>query len=181
MRIEETHASNYFHAIIDAIRNDDLSGWIYHAYRAVFSNEPGSGRSDYITFALYSGFEVLVSEMDDLSDELGGGSHYFRPNFISEIENNISNQMYVDQTGECDSKTPCHPSTQEGVESAWTEATINITAGEYNENILIDKRKEIKLAGGWDSQFTENPSRTTINGSMTIAGGTVVIENLILQ
>ena len=58
---------------------------------------------------------------------------------------------------------------------------IKITQGTYNENIILDFDQVILLSGGWDANFTSNSSYTTINGSLTITNGTMILENIILK
>ena len=41
--------------------------------------------------------------------------------------------------------------------------------------------KSFTLRGGFDSTFTDNPSLTTIDGSITVSNGTIVVENLVIQ
>ena len=44
---------------------------------------------------------------------------------------------------------------------------------------IVDE--EITLEGGWDTNFESCSSYTTINGSITITNGTMIIENIILK
>jgi len=59
--------------------------------------------------------------------------------------------------------------------------TIEIIAQDFFENLIFDLPGLIYLRGGCDADFVNNPSFTTINGSLTITDGTVDIENIIIK
>jgi hypothetical protein len=93
----------------------------------------------------------------------------------------IKSFIYVAQDGQCGAKSPCFTTIQNGIESANNGAIIKITEETYNENVVLNSAKELTLQGGWDFTFTTNVSNTTINGSLTISDGELIIENLILE
>jgi len=88
---------------------------------------------------------------------------------------------YVSKDGFCSGHNPCYPNIQNGIAMASGPSIIEITQETYNENIVLNFDEEITLEGGWDTNFTANSSYTTINGSLTITSGTMIIENIILQ
>jgi hypothetical protein len=51
----------------------------------------------------------------------------------------------------------------------------------FNENLQCDMNMSVTLKGGYDPDFTNNLNYTTINGSLTITNGTVIVENIIIQ
>jgi len=57
---------------------------------------------------------------------------------------------------------------------------IDAQALDFSGNLSIDiaEGEEVTLQGGYDCQYSGNPSVTTINGSLTIVSGTVVAENI---
>jgi photosystem II stability/assembly factor-like uncharacterized protein len=71
------------------------------------------------------------------------------------------------------------------VQSAYALATdgdtIQTTALQFNENLNFDAAKSVTLEGGYDSHYTSNPSASTINGTLTISGGSVTIENIAIR
>ena len=81
----------------------------------------------------------------------------------------------------CNHHSPCSPNIQNGIFQAPGPSIIEITQETYNETIVLDVDKEIILEGGWDTDFTTCSSYTTINGSMTITHGTIIIEYIILK
>ncbi len=89
--------------------------------------------------------------------------------------------IYVSKDGLCSGHTPCFPNIQNGIAMASAPSIIKITQETYNENIILDFDEEITLQGGWDADFTSNSSYTSINGSITITNGTMIIENILLQ
>jgi hypothetical protein len=89
--------------------------------------------------------------------------------------------IYVSKVSSCSGNNPCFPNIQDGIVSASTPSIIKITQETYNENIVLDFDEEITLEGGWDTNFTSSSSYTTIQGSITITNGTMIIENIILQ
>jgi hypothetical protein len=93
----------------------------------------------------------------------------------------LSSTIYVCQDGFCSGNNPCFSNIQNGIDSASAPTTIKITQETYYEDIILDFNEVIFLQGGWDTNFTSNSSYTTINGSITISNGTMIIENIILK
>jgi hypothetical protein len=46
---------------------------------------------------------------------------------------------------------------------------------------MLADTKAVTLRGGYDSDFLLNLSMTTLNGSLTIKGGKVTIEKIIIK
>jgi subtilisin family serine protease len=49
------------------------------------------------------------------------------------------------------------------------------------DNVTLTNDISFFLKGGYDCSFSANPGFTTITGSLTVSGGTVYIENLIIK
>ena len=64
--------------------------------------------------------------------------------------------------------------------NAFDRDIIQIKAATIKENILHDRDIILTLSGGYDCNFSDNLSTSSIN-SLTIKNGTVVIENLIIK
>jgi len=59
---------------------------------------------------------------------------------------------------------------------------IQCKAVEFNEDLTFDDPVSITLAGGYDDNYSAgNRTQTTVNGTMTISSGTVVVENIVIQ
>ena len=89
--------------------------------------------------------------------------------------------IYVSKDGSCNGHNPCRPNIQNGIALANAPSMIKITQDTYNENIVLNFNELITLEGGWDTNFTSNASYTTINGSITITNGTMIVEYIILE
>ena len=59
--------------------------------------------------------------------------------------------------------------------------SIQVQARDFEEDLDFSNPVSIKLAVGYNCDFSANAGFTTIHGSLTISLGTVTIENLILQ
>jgi len=92
----------------------------------------------------------------------------------------IPGDIYVEPAGNCGGKSPCFATVEEGIASATDGSTINIAAGTYDEDIILDAPKELILQGGWDAAFTSQTSYTTANG-LIIRQGKIITYNLILR
>ena len=100
--------------------------------------------------------------------------------FIPEVV--IENTSYVSSTdASCSGHSPCFPNVQNAIASASAPTEVEITQETYNENIILDFNQVIFLSGGWDVNFESCSSYTTIDGSLTIKNGTIIIENIILK
>ena len=89
--------------------------------------------------------------------------------------------FYVSKDGVCGGKTPCYTTIQNGIDDTTAPTSIIITQETYNENVILDFAQTIELQGGWNSDFSNNSGQTTINGSLTISNGKVIINKIILQ
>ena len=92
----------------------------------------------------------------------------------------ILDNIYVEPTDTCGGKSPCFRTVKDGIASATDGSTINIAAGTYDEDIILDTPKELILQGGWDAAFTSQTSYTKANG-LIIRQGKIITYNLILR
>jgi hypothetical protein len=92
-----------------------------------------------------------------------------------------SSIIYVSKDNFCSANTPCFPNIQNGIASAFVPSIIRITEETYFENILLDFGQAITLQGGWGADFSSESSYTTIDGSITIISGTMILEGVILR
>ncbi len=89
--------------------------------------------------------------------------------------------LFISKDNLCNGYKPCFPNIQDGIASVSGSSIIKITQETYIENIILDFEEFITLQGGWDKNFTSISSSTTIEGSITITNGTMILENIILK
>ena len=70
---------------------------------------------------------------------------------------------------------------QDAYNNAQAGDIIQAKAMVSTENQTFATAKAVSLKGGYDSGFTPTSGFTTINGNMTIIGGTVTIEKIIIK
>jgi hypothetical protein len=52
----------------------------------------------------------------------------------------------------------------------------------FTESLVLDQDKTVTLGGGYNSTYTDNSGQmTTVNGTVTVKSGAVVVENLIVN
>jgi hypothetical protein len=101
----------------------------------------------------------------------------------SEIRSLLSEHgvFYVSKDGLCNGNKPCFPMVQNGIGNTSAGAEIYITQETYDENIVLGFSELVALRGGWDTTFTSKSSYTTINGSLAITNGTIIVENILVK
>jgi hypothetical protein len=70
---------------------------------------------------------------------------------------------------------------QSGYDAAVTGDTIKAQTETYEEDINFNSNVSVTLIGGYDSIFSTNNSSSVISGTLIISGGTVNLENIMLQ
>ncbi len=51
----------------------------------------------------------------------------------------------------------------------------------FSENLVLNRNISVTLKGGYDCSYSSNPEFATINGTVTISDGTVIVENLVIK
>ncbi|SNB48096.1 choice-of-anchor D domain-containing protein [Geobacter sp. DSM 9736] len=64
---------------------------------------------------------------------------------------------------------------------AGTSADIYAQAAAFSENLVIGNNATLSLTGGYDTTFGNVVGTTTVSGSLTVADGTLVAANLVIQ
>ena len=88
--------------------------------------------------------------------------------------------VYVDAAGLCSGNTPCYASMQEAINVADDADTIYVRDGNYDEDIVLNEQKAIKIQGGWDETFTSDNSESTVV-SVTISKGEINARNIAVK
>ena len=65
--------------------------------------------------------------------------------------------------------------------AAYEGYMIQAQATDLTETLTLADNKAVTLRGGYDSDFLLHLSMTTLNGSLTISGGSVTVENLMIE
>ena len=81
----------------------------------------------------------------------------------------------------CGGQTPCYTWIQEAINSATSGSILKIAEGRYGGDIILNKNKEISLHGGYDSDFNNISSDSTIDGKLTITSGTMTTNDIVLH
>ena len=94
--------------------------------------------------------------------------------------------LYValgDPPSGCDGNSPCFPGIDDALSSLapGAQAEIRIDSQTDSENLVIGQGKSVILSGGWDANYANQNTTTTLRGRLEILVGTCAIENLILQ
>lgn len=78
--------------------------------------------------------------------------------------------------------TNTHFSTlQAAYNGAPESSTINVWGTEFTENLNCAIQKDVSLEGGYNGAYTGNNGYTTLKGSLTIASGSLAVENFVIQ
>jgi len=59
--------------------------------------------------------------------------------------------------------------------------TIQITASDHNEDLFFNQNIVFTLSGGYECSFSNNPVSTEITGTLTISGGTLTVEKIVMK
>jgi len=65
--------------------------------------------------------------------------------------------------------------------TALSDDIIQATSQTFAEDLNINQDKTVTLQGGFDSSYSTISGTTTLNGTLTISSGTLIIDNLTIQ
>lgn len=74
-----------------------------------------------------------------------------------------------------------YPSIQAAYSATATDKSILLQAMDFIENLILANDINVALRGGYYCDFSSNKGMTVINGSLTVKGGTVTIEDIIIK
>jgi len=69
-----------------------------------------------------------------------------------------------------------YSTVQDAYDHASEEDIIQVQALDFEESLNFSRDLQITIKAGYDCEYTNNPSTSTIMGSMTISNGTVVFD-----
>ncbi len=94
----------------------------------------------------------------------------------------VADVIYVAQNDStCGGKEPCYTSISEAIGTAATGSTIFIGAGSYTEDILLTDPKEVRLRGGWNSDFSAQTGITTLSRAPKAPQGSLILQDLTIR
>lgn len=93
----------------------------------------------------------------------------------------LFNIAFISKNGLCNSNTPCYSSIQDGIDAAENGITIKSTSDNFTENIVITSDKNLIIQGGCDATYSSCDGFTLIDGTLTIASGTLKIKNIVIK
>ena len=74
-----------------------------------------------------------------------------------------------------------HYSIQDGFQSATDGSVLRVAQGVYGDSLILDKGKNLRVEGGWNSAFSTKESQSTLVGTLIISTGTVIVDSLVLK
>ncbi len=78
--------------------------------------------------------------------------------------------------------SPCYSTIDDAYQHAESGKEIRVASGVYPENLLLNKPVEVALSGGWNIDYDDNTEgQSIIAGALTIAGGTVIVEGIVIE
>jgi hypothetical protein len=88
--------------------------------------------------------------------------------------------LYVHPDGSCAGKLPCYSTIQGAIDAAADGDSVLVCHGDYNESIVLDKAKSLKLLCGRNDAFEPSTLFSTVS-AMHIGKGAVIVEGLCLS
>jgi hypothetical protein len=90
--------------------------------------------------------------------------------------------IYVSGEVGCSDHRPCYLTISSAYQHPESYQEIRVVAGFYLENLSFGQPIEVILTGGWNSDYSDNSEgQSTIGGSLTISGGTVIIDRIVID
>ncbi|MBN2809299.1 MAG: hypothetical protein JXR80_07375, partial [Deltaproteobacteria bacterium] len=81
----------------------------------------------------------------------------------------------------CNNDLPVYSTISEGYSVSEDGAEIRVGAGFYFEDLMFNESRAVTLSGGWNSDYSAvAEAQSEIGGSLTIGGGTVIVEGIVL-
>ena len=74
-----------------------------------------------------------------------------------------------------------YPTIQGAYNDATNGQSVQMQSSELTGDLSLAKSIYVFLEGGYGCDFSSNPDWTTIHGKVTISGGTVFVENVVIQ
>ena len=90
--------------------------------------------------------------------------------------------VYVSGEVGCSDHLPCYPTIGNAYQHPESYQEIRVVVGFYLENLSFGEPIEVILTGGWNNDYSDNTEgQSIIGGSLTITGGTVIIDRIVVE
>ena len=90
--------------------------------------------------------------------------------------------IYVSNDGICNDYLPCYSTIIDAYQYANGGNEIKVSVGFYVEYLILGEPKDVTLIGGWNNDYSDNSGgQSTIVGSLTISGGTVIVDKIVIE
>jgi hypothetical protein len=130
--------------------------------------------------------QTALDMIDPAFPELGSGFDFVSGWGLIQADQAVAvgnDIFYVEINGECRGKQPCFQTIQSAINAVpQSQSIINIRNETFNEDVSVNQpNATIRVRGGWDSDFLNRASTTTLTGDLELAGGTIIPENLVFE
>jgi hypothetical protein len=92
----------------------------------------------------------------------------------------VADLAYVSKTAGCNGNSPCYTSINNAIRGEASGTEIRITAADYNEAVILLANKGLTLSGGWNSDYSNQSSQTTID-TLTVENGRVETKFIVID
>ena len=113
----------------------------------------------------------------------GGGATIGGVNpVVLTIRDDESSEVYLDPLGNCNGNAVCYHSLPDVINDYPAEpVVVKMLQGKCGENVEISATEiSMFLRGGYNSKYTHQSGLSTIAGKLTLSGGTVWVENILI-
>ncbi|MBI5056047.1 MAG: hypothetical protein HZB61_05480 [Nitrospirae bacterium] len=115
---------------------------------------------------------------------------------IQQCEQPTGPPQFVLNNADCDDNAPgigwplvrilgaapaCYLTLQDAYNNTRDGDIIQVQAATFLEDLSVNLGKSVAIKGGYDRTYTTNFGNTTLNGDISTANGTLIIENFVLQ
>jgi hypothetical protein len=87
---------------------------------------------------------------------------------------------YVSKTAGCNGNSPCYTIINNAIGGEASGTEIRVTAADYDEAVILSANKGLTLSGGWNSDYSNQSSQTTID-TLTVENGRVETKFIVID
>ena len=169
-------------------------------WTAPTTNTDGSPLTDLAGYRLYygisSGSYSYYIPLDAVTTytftSLDNGTYYFVVTAVNAagVESNSSNQVSRTETANGSCANPLfkiggsmydYQVIQTAYDGLYPSEILEIRAADLSGDLNTQQDKSVTLQGGYSCDFSSNPAYTYLTGTLTVTGGTVIVDRLIIQ